>query len=281
MPKVGAHVSAAVSLDLSIERAEKIGAEATQIFISPPQQWLQSKHGDEEIKRYKDAVAKTGINANFIHGTYLVNLATQKEEHLQKSIDWLVYALDLAGELGIKGVIFHTGSHGKLGFEAVLDQIVKSIKEILKNSKGEAYLILENSAGQGGSVGSKFSELGAILKAVNSPRLRVCMDTCHAYVSGYNLKTKEGLKIALEEFDREVGLKNLVAIHANDCKFDIGSNKDRHENIGDGFLGKDGFDNLINNPHLKDVPFLLEVPGFAGTGPDKENVDILKKLRND
>ncbi len=284
MPKIGAHVSAAISLELSIDRAKEIGAEATQIFISPPQQWAQTKHEQEEIELYKSKVRESGITSNFIHGTYLVNLGTDKPENLQKSIDWLIYAMNMAGQLGVEGVIFHTGSHGGRGFQEVLPQIIKSISVILEGaqrpigSTNQPYMILENAAGAGNIIGDQFSELGAILKGVNHPRLKICLDTCHAFAEGYDIKSQAGLDKTLEEFDKEIGLENLVAIHANDTKFDIGSNKDRHENIGEGFVGKDGFENIVNHPKLKAIPFLLEVPGFAGNGPDIENIDILKSL---
>lgn len=287
--KIGAHVSAAGSLDLSFEKAKEMGAETTQIFISPPRQWSQIKHTQETIDKYKEAAQKNNISPNFIHGTYLINLATEDDTHLQKSINWLIYAMNTATELDSTGIIFHLGSHKGRGFDQVLDQIAKSISVILsglditksdlaKNDK--PYLIMENSAGQGGSIGSSFSELGQIIKKVNNPRLKICLDTCHSWASNYDLKTPAGLKTTLEEFDKEIGLENLVAIHANDSKFELGGKRDRHENIGEGFIGKDGFKNLLSNPLLKDIPFILEVPGFAGNGPDKENVDILKSLRS-
>lgn len=278
MPKIGAHVSAAVSLELSFDRAQKIGAECTQIFISPPQQWFQTKHDDEELERYRRKTKETGIKPNFIHGTYLINLGTKNPEHLQKSVDWLMYALHTAAKMGSDGVIFHLGSHKGVGFEKALPQIAKALRVILNPEEKTPYLILENSAGAGGSIGSKFSELGRILKEVGSDRLKVCLDTCHAYAAGYDIKSPIGLKSALEEFEEEAGLENLVAIHANDAKFDLGSGKDRHENIGEGFIGREGFENIINHPKFADLPFILEVPGYAGTGPDDENIQNLKSL---
>jgi len=279
MPKVGAHVSAAGSIDLSFERAQAIGADCTQIFISPPQRWLETNHSQEVIDRYKSRQVETNIGPNFIHGTYLINLGTENQENLKKAIGWLTYALNRAGELGITGVIFHTGSHKGVGFDEVLPQIVKSIKEILKaSSNSSAFLILENAAGAGNVIGDKFEELAAILKEVGDPKLKICLDTCHTFVSGYDIKSKAGLDKTLEQFDTLIGLDKLVAIHANDAKFDIGSNRDKHANIGEGFIGKEGFTNIINHPKLKDVPFILEVPGFADNGPDKENLNILKSL---
>lgn len=320
MPKIGAHVSAAVELGLTVERAKGIGANCFQFFLSPPQQWLQTPHDDSEIEDFAAKVKQQAMGPTFIHGTYLINLGTDKKEHLEKSIAWLQYALNLAQDLSITGVIFHTGSHGGRGFETVIDQTVDSLNVVLNTpvipsppaslslQRGEPkarrrnldsaktkiatssltarprndinlpYLILENSAGAGGNIGSNFSELGRILKQVQNDRLKICLDTCHAFASGYDVKTSDGIKKTLEEFDQEIGLNNLAVIHANDTKFDIGSKKDRHENIGEGFIGKEGFSNLINNPLLKDIPFILEVPGFSGSGPDRENIDILKSL---
>lgn len=296
MPKIGAHVSAATSLDLSFQRALNIEAEATQIFISPPRQWSQINHSEEIIESYKKAALESKISPNFIHGTYLINLGTQSPEHLKKSIDWLIWAMRMAGKLGSIGVIFHIGSHRGRGFEEVKEQVVNSLRQILKtvissvNEKSadsssstqndnKPFLVLENPVATGGNIGSSLEELGWILKEVNPPNLRICLDTQHAFASGYDLKTPEGLNNFLEEFDREVGLQNLVAIHANDSKVEFNSKRDRHENIGDGFLGLDGFTNLINHPKLKDIPFILEVPGFSKSGPDLENVQRLKSLK--
>lgn len=280
MPKVGAHVSAAISLELSFQRAQDIGAQAAQIFISPPQMWQQPKHDQAEIDRYLEKSKHTGIGPNFIHGTYLINLGTQDEAHLKRSTEWLVIALNMAEKMGIEGLIFHTGSHKGNGFDSVLSQVAKSIKDVLKQVPGKVKLILETSAGAGGGIGGKFEELGQILKAVDNSRLKVCIDTQHVFAAGYDIKTKGGLDTTLKTFDKIIGLTNLLVIHANDSKTELSSGSDRHENIGEGFIGKDGFTNLINHPKLEEIPFILEVPGFSGNGPDKENIDLLKSLRN-
>lgn len=275
--KIGAHVSSAGGVDKCIDRAASLGASCCQFFISPPQQWAQTVHSQIEIDEFKKKSQESKIYPNFIHGTYLINLATQNPVNLEKAIDWLVYALDLAEKLGVTGVIFHTGSHGGRGFEAVQRQIIEALSQVLEKSSAEdACLILENSSGGGGSVGANFSELGQIIKGVVSDRIKICLDTCHAYTSGYDIK--DHLDEVLSEFDKEIGPDRLVALHANDCKFELGSKKDRHENIGEGFLGKDGFKRLLNHPKLKDLPFILEVPGFENTGPDQKNVQILQKL---
>lgn len=278
MPIIGAHVSASGSLELSLDRAAKIGASATQIFISPPQQWAQIQHDEAEIQRYQQNVITYDISTNFIHGTYLVNLATQNPENLQKSINWLIYSQNMAAKLGIVGTIFHTGSHGGIGFEKTVGQIALAITKILENSPPNILLILENSAGMGGSIGSKFAELGQILQKVGDPRLKICLDTQHAFAAGYDLKSPMGIRSTLEEFNEEIGLENLVAVHANDSKVDLGAGKDRHENIGEGFIRKEGFENILTNPVFEKIPFILEVPGFSNSGPDKENIDMMHSL---
>jgi deoxyribonuclease-4 len=232
-----------------------------------------------------------------------VNLGTEKPEHLQKSIDWLKYGLGMAEKLGIEGVIFHTGSHKGKGFNEVLPQVVNSIRKVLEKvpevsevpdvskakpsdasdtfgtfgTSHKPYLILETSAGGGGSIGRDFAELGKILKEVQNDRVKVCIDVAHTFAAGYDWRNY--IDDILAEFDREVGLDKLAAFHANDSKVDFESYKDRHANIGEGFLGEGAFNQLLNHPLLKDKPFLLEVPGFDDNGPDRENIEILKKLR--
>ncbi len=284
MPKIGAHVSSAISLEYAFDKAQKIGAECFQIFVSPPQQWAFTSHDNAEIERFKNKAQETQIGPNFIHGTYLVNLGTEKPEHLQKSIDWLNYGMGMAAKLGISGVIFHTGSHKGRGMDEVLDQVVSALKTVLEKNEAEygsqyqlPMLILETSAGAGGSIGRDFAELGKILKLVQNDRLKICIDLAHTFAAGYDWRVNTDQ--ILEEFDSEVGLQHLAAFHANDSKMDINSYKDRHANIGEGFLGTEAFGILLNHPKLNEIPFLLEVPGFADDGPDKENIDILKSLR--
>lgn len=278
MPKIGGHVSAAISLEKSFEKAMDIGAQMTQIFIAPPQQWMHTKHDDFEIERYKELATVSGIGPNFIHGTYLVNLGTDKPEHLKKSVDWLIYSQKMAGKLGISGTIFHPGSHKGRGFEEALPQITESLKQILAVTPDNVLLILETSAGAGGTIGRDFREIGEIIKIVQDERLKVCVDTQHIFAAGYDIRTALGVKDVMQEFDEEIGLANLAAVHANDSKTDYKSNRDRHENIGEGFIGEEGFSLLINHPSLQETPFILEVPGFAGNGPDKENVEKLRSL---
>lgn len=289
MIKVGAHVSAAVSLELSFERARDIGAECTQIFISPPQQWAQVDHPEEEIEKYKQTSQESGIGPNFIHGAYLINLASQNPLTLQKSIDWLIYSQNMADKLGIEGTIFHIGSSGEMDREKAIDQVIKAIQTILQARREkplrlrsgsktcEAKLILETSAGAGNTIGDEFFEIGQIIKNIKDTRVKVCLDTQHIYASGYDLKTIAGLDKVIAEFDQEIGLDKLVVIHVNDSKTEKGSRKDRHENLGEGFIGLEGFRHIVNHPAFKDLPFILEVPG-EGSGPDKNNLNRFRSL---
>lgn len=277
--KVGAHVSTAGGLVTAFDRALNMGAETIQIFGSAPQSWRRKEFSEEEVGGFRARMAETGIEPVFIHGVYLINLASANPELLAKSVDVLAWSVALCSRIGALGSIFHVGSHKGAGFEQVLPQIVGAVRQVLEATPEDAWVILENSAGMGGSVGSKLSELGAIMREVDSARLKVCFDTEHAYAAGYDVASKGGLEATLEELDRETDLGNLVAVHANDSKTPLGGGVDRHENIGEGHIGRDGFEVIMAHPALRHIPFLLEVPGFEKQGPDRENVDILKAVR--
>jgi deoxyribonuclease IV len=277
--KVGAHVGASGGLITAFERAAAIGAETIQIFGAPPQVWKRRIIRPEECSAFKAKIRETGIDPVFIHGVYLINLATGTPDQLTKSTEALSGDLRLASAIGAKGVIFHIGSHKGAGFDEVKAQIVGAVNSCLKDTPADVWIILENSAGSGGTIGSKFSELGAVMKSTKSKRVKVCLDTEHAYASGYNIAEPGPLDAVMQEFDKEIGLANLVAVHANDSKIPLGGGRDRHDNIGEGHIGRAGFETIMRHPAFRDVPFLLEVPGFDDTGPDKANVDILKEIR--
>jgi len=281
--RIGAHVSTAGGLDKGIERAQAMGAQAIQIFGAAPQSWRRKAYAQAEADAFRESAAAADIWPVFLHGVYLVNLATSNPDNLIKSCDALIHDMRLCSQIGAKGVIFHIGSHRGAGFPRVFGQIVESIRQVLAETPDVTWLILENSAGMGDSVGSRFSELRAIMGEVASPRVKVCFDTQHAFAAGYDVATAEGLEATLDEFEREVGLAHLVAVHANDSKCPLGGGVDRHENIGEGHIGRQGFQVIMAHPAFRDLPFLLEVPGFPQEGrkpegPDKENVDRLKAI---
>lgn len=274
---IGAHVSAAGSVALCFERAQKISADCFQTFISPPQQWLMPEYQPDVIAQFRQQAEETKIGPNFIHGTYLINLGTANPEHLLKSVNWLAYALKTADQLGMQGVIFHLGSHKGLGFEAVAPQVIESIQSIIQQAgEGKSQLILETSAGAGGNIGGKFGELGILLKGAGHERVKVCLDTAHVYSAGYDIKNN--INQVMDDFEMEIGLKNLVVCHANDSKGDFSSGKDRHENIGAGSIGTEGFYAVTHHPIFQEIPLILEVPGFENNGPDQQNIDILRSV---
>ena len=187
--------------------------------------------------------------------------------------------MHVAGEIGAQGVIFHGGSHKGKGFENILDQAVECLNQVLANSPDHVFLCIENSAGMGSHIGSSFEEIARIIDAVNRPNLKVCLDTEHLFAAGYNIVNPVDLETIMDEFNTKIGIDKLVAVHANDSKVEFGSGIDRHENIGKGHIGIDGFQAIMSDPSFQDVPFFLEVPGFESNGPDKKNLDILKNIR--
>lgn len=277
--KIGAHVSTAGGIRKAVDRGVDIGCETIQIFGSSPQSWAFKQVSESEIEAFRKKLAEAGLGPPFLHAIYLINLGTSNKANLEKGIDSLVNYMNLAAEIGGGGVIFHPGSHGGAGYQGVFTQAVESIQKVLDQSPEGPYLCLENMAGMGQHIGARFSDLGQIIRAVDSPRLRVCLDTQHSFAAGYDLTTTDGVQDMMDEFHEAVGLENLAAVHANDSKQPLGSGVDRHDNIGEGLIGEAGFEAIMRHPGFRDVPFFLEVPGFEGKGPDQRNVEILKNIR--
>jgi deoxyribonuclease-4 len=281
--KIGAHISTAGGLHTAFDRAAAIGAECMQIFESAPQQWGTARLDDAQVQEFHDRCKASGISPVFIHGKYLMNLASADAKIFKTSASTLRSSLNIAGRIGAQGVIFHTGSHKGLGLEAVFDQICEAAQNVLAETPEETWMTFENSAGGGGTIGSKFEDLGQIIKRIDNPRVKVCIDTCHAFASGYDLSNEAGVAGVLEELDREIGMSNVAAFHCNDSKGALGSGRDLHENIGDGQIGRAGFEALLSHPAVARIPMLLEVPGYktdgAGKGPDKPNIDRMKEIR--
>lgn len=279
--RIGAHVSSAGGCEKVFERALAIGAEAVQLFISAPQQWRSPALTPQQVEAFGEARVATGMPA-FFHGIYLVNLGSGDEALQARSVASLSAYLRWSDELGVEGTIFHAGSHLGVGFDVVLPQVVGLVRQALDAVPGNSKLLIENNAGQGAGIGAGFAEIGGIIRALDrDPRVGVCLDTCHAYAMGYDIASREGCETAMTEFDREIGLDRLWAVHANDSKMPLGGVRDRHENIGDGTIGLEGFRTILSYPAFAQVPFLLEVPGIEGKGPDAENVNRLKAIREE
>ena len=277
--RIGAHVSSSNSADLAIDRALDIGAEAVQIFVSPPQGWAFKPIDEKVAADFKAKSLEHNIGPNVFHAIYLVSLGSDDETLVSRGKSSLTKYMNAAGDLGALGVIFHLGSHKGKGFEAVLGQVAAGIREVLDQSPEDVMLILENSAGMGNHIGSKFSEIGTMMREVDDPRVQVCLDTQHSFAAGYDLTTPEGVAGVMEEFDREIGLSHLVAVHCNDSKPPFGGAVDRHENIGEGQMGLAAFEAILAHPAFRDLPFYLEVPGYEGKGPDAQNVQTIKEIR--
>lgn len=277
--KIGAHVSTAGGISKAVERGREIGCETIQIFGSSPQSWAFKPVPDTEIQAFRQKSAETGLGPVYLHAIYLINLGTPNKDNLEKGIASLTNYMNLAADIGAGGVIFHPGSHRGAGYDGVFSQTVDSIKRVLDNSQEGPCLCLENMAGMGQHIGAKFEELGQILKAVASPRLRICLDTQHSFAAGYDLTTPKGIEMMITEFDEAIGLEKLAAVHANDSKQPCGSGVDRHDNIGEGLIGEAGFEAIMSNPAFRETPFFLEVPGYEGKGPDQRNVETLKRIR--
>ena len=281
--ELGAHVSTAGGLDKAIDRSVEIGCEAIQIFGSSPQSWAYKPVPEAQTSAFRERAREESIAHVFFHAIYLINLGTSNLANLEKGMDSLVNYLKLAEEVGAQGVIFHPGSHKGAGYDGIFKQTVSSIAEVLERAPVGPWLTLENTAGMGQHIGARFDELGRIISAVDQShrgRLKVCLDTQHSFAAGYDVASKDGLEAMLAEFDECIGLDNLVAVHANDSKCPLGGGIDRHENIGQGHIGLQGFENIMGNLAFRDVPFFLEVPGLEHKGPDRENLDILKEIRS-
>jgi deoxyribonuclease-4 len=276
---IGAHVSAAGGVEKSVKRALDIDAECIQIFASSPRTWRFKPIAEENASKFRAAASEASLGPTVLHASYLVAIGSSDPALVERSVQSLINHLQASEQLGALGLIFHPASHKGRGYDAIFDQFVSNVQTVLEAAPGESLLMLETSAGSGDHVGSKFEELGKLIKAVDSPRVAVCLDTQHVWAAGYNIVDKDGLDATMDEFDRDIGLELLRSVHANDSMRELGSSVDRHDNIGDGQIGEAGFVNVMSHPAFQDVPFYLEVPGVDKSGPDRPNVEALKRIR--
>lgn len=275
--RLGGHVSNAGGLNNAVTNTLAIGGNAIQIFAGSPRMWARSLYPQKVAEDFKKLVAENDLSPVYIHALYLTNLASDNPEMLAKSIKALTIDMTNSAAIGGSGVVLHIGSHQGRGWEHDREQVIKSIKEVLENTPENSILLLENSAGQQGKIGS-LTELEDILDAIPSTRLKVCLDTAHGFEAGYNFTTPEGLEMWISEIEKTITLEKIELFHLNDSKTPLGSGRDNHQNIGDGFIGSDGLSRLINHPKFAHLPLILEVPGLEGMGPDKANIDRVKSL---
>lgn len=279
IPDIGGHVSTAGGISFAIANGENIGATTIQIFGSSPQMWFTKFPDESEIRKFKVAREKSAIKSVYLHASYLVNLASVSDVIYRKSVKNMSEHLKIAELIGANGLIFHLGSSKGLKKEDGLAREVSAVREVLKNVPEKSELIMENSAGGGDKIGSDIQEIKFLFERVDSPRIKVCFDTAHAFEAGIISEyTNESVKKFFGEWDRAIGIENIVTLHVNDSKTAYDSHHDRHENIGEGHIGLGGFRALADEKRLWDKAWILEVPGFDGMGPDRKNLDILKSL---
>ncbi len=280
MAILGAHISVSKGLLSVIQKAKDMGAKSVQIFGASPRQWRVSFPSQKEAEQFKLSFSQEGLGPLYLHASYLLNLATENKALVSKSITNLLDHYKIAKMLGAQGIIFHPGSAKKGEKEKALEILVESIKKIFKETDPTyPWLIVENTSGGGGKLLGSLQEFKLVIKRVNSQRLKVCLDTCHIFSAGFlKFESSKEIKSFFEEFDNLLGLKNLVVLHLNDSKGDFGSKIDRHENIGEGKIGIKGFKLLAKEKSVNHLPWIIETPGFDQKGPDKKNLDILRKL---
>jgi deoxyribonuclease-4 len=274
---IGAHLSTKGGLHTVFDRAAEINASAVALFAKNSNQWKGKELTDEDCALF---AKKRSVRPVYTHTSYLINLATTNMEFHRRSITAMIDELDRAERLGIRGVVLHPGAHMGAGPDAGIDQIARSLDRIhaaLPNHK--VVTLLETSSGQGSCVGCSFEELGKIINSVDDKRrVGVCVDTCHVFASGYDIRTRDKYDRTVEELDRHVGLKRVGLFHLNDSKKGLGTRVDRHEHIGDGQIGLDAFRFLLNDERFAGIPKLLETPKKPETEADRRNLRTLRSL---
>jgi deoxyribonuclease-4 len=276
---IGAHVSPAGGPANAVARGVERRCRAIQIFNQSPRQWKPTIYDDEKIAAYKEAVGKSDVDALLIHAVYLLNCASEDREIRKKSLTSLAASLQAGNALGAVAVVLHPGSALKGGAGAAIKRAAKTIAEALKESDG-CPLHLENTAGAGGTLGRTFEELAALIDgAGGGKRLGACLDSCHLLASGYDIRDAEGLSSVLDEFDRVVGLDRLGSLHVNDSMTKLGSNVDRHANLGDGELGRKGCAAFLSEPRFEGLPCVFEGPGKAGKAVERVDINNALRLR--
>ena len=277
--RFGAHVSAAGGAHKAVERAAAIGADGVQLFLQSPRMWKPREISDEEVEAFHSGMEEHGLAGAVAHAIYLINVASDKDDLYAKSRDTLAWSLEAGGRLGLDAVIFHPGSHkgAESGLDGCIDRIADAMRHAVEQAD-DTWLLVENSAGAGGTVGRDVDELVRIVQAVDHPRVGVCLDTCHWYVSGIDVTDRAVVDARLDELDAGIGLDRLRALHLNDALTELGSNRDRHANIGTGEIG-DGLGVMLGHPKLQHLVAYLETPGH-GDGPDEDELAAARRIRD-
>jgi deoxyribonuclease-4 len=271
---LGGHCSGGIKK--ALDNAHSFGMDAVQLFVQSPRTWRFPDHDPADLEAFRERREELGLGAVAVHALYLLNLASPKDDFYEKSVATLRSTVDAACAIGAETVVFHVGSHLGSGFEAGLERVVPALAQALERCNETTWLCMENSAGTGGTIGRSLEELGALYDALDRhERLGVCLDSCHLFASGYDVTDLAVLDDVVDEVDSRIGLDRLRVLHVNDSQAPLGSNRDRHANIGEGLLG-DKLTAFLGHPRLQELPALLEVPG-DGHGP---NAEEMRKLRD-
>jgi deoxyribonuclease-4 len=278
--KFGAHVSTSGGLHKAFANGQAAGCDTIQMFSKNQQQWRAKPLTADEIQQFREAHAASGMNPLVVHDSYLINLASPDAELQAKSRAAFAVELERCQLLGVQYLVTHPGAHVGTGVDAGIERVVAALNDLFAQALApDVTVLLETTAGQGTVLGRSFAELATIIKACRYPeRLGVCLDTCHVLVAGYEFRTPESCAAMLAEFDALIGLERLKIIHANDAMKDIGSKLDRHTHIGQGFVGLDGFRNLMRHPAIRQVPMILETPKDEDPADDIANLARLRAL---
>lgn len=274
--RIGAHLSTAGGVDKAVERAHAIGANALQVFSGSPRVWQRTPLERIDAPTVKAAQEKLNVTPIFTHALYIINLASDNPDLVQKSINALKHDLTFDAHIGGAGVIVHLGSHQGRGFESSRQQVAKAIQEILLDTPPDSHFLIENAAAHNGKVAGRLEEIAWLLQEVSSTRLGWCFDTCHGFAAGYSLAV--GKESALTVMADLSLFDSLKCIHVNDSRDPFNSGRDRHENIGDGHIPTQDLQAFLLDSRLKDIPCITETPGLDGNGPDAENIRRIQSL---
>jgi deoxyribonuclease-4 len=280
MVKIGVHVSIAGGIDKAVGRAQNLGCDVFQIFSHSPRGWGMKDISEAEAKRFVEKLQAAGIGPVFDHMPYLPNLASPKEDIFEESVTSLSAELKRCEMLRIPYLVTHLGSHLGSGWEEGAKRIVAAIKRSISEVDSDVILLLENTAGTKNSMGSTFNEIATIIESSGKRRLGICLDTCHAFAAGYDLRDERGLRETLKELDDAALLDMLKLIHLNDSKGALRSRLDRHEHIGMGEIGARGFRAILHNEHLRKLPMVMETP-VDSRRDDLGNLTVVRDLASE
>ena len=277
---IGAHTSISGGVPAAVDLAEKLNFSAMQIFSKNNNRWASKPFTESIINEFKTKLSKSGIKFTVVHDSYLINLSSLSNELLEKSRTAFLDELTRCEQLGIPYLNFHPGTHGGAGEEDGIKLIAESLNVVHEKTKDfKTSSMLEVTAGQGSAVGYKFEHIRKIIDLVEQKeRMSVCIDTAHIFAAGYDIRTPNAYEKTMKEFDNVIGLDKLKCFHINDSKKELGSRVDRHEHIGKGFIGLDGFINIMNDKKLERVPKILETPKGKEQLEDVENINVLLSL---